>query len=75
MGSVNKVMVVGYLGNEPEVKQLEGGRALTRFSIATSERWTDKHTGEEKERTEWHRVVTFGKTAELCGQSVDHGQA
>ena len=67
-GSVNKVILVGNLGRDPEVRRMNSGDPVTTFSVATSENWRDKQTGERKERTEWHRVVIFnenlGKIAE-----------
>src|SRR3569833_2362618 len=59
-GSVNKVILVGHLGADPEVRTLPSGGKVANFSVATSERWTDKNSGEKKERTEWHRVAVFG---------------
>ena len=58
-GSVNKVILVGNLGQDPEIRSLQDGRQVANFSIATSESWKDKNTGERKEKTEWHRVVVF----------------
>ncbi len=58
-GSVNKVILVGNLGGDPEIRRTQAGDAVASFSVATSERWTDKASGEKKERTEWHRVVIF----------------
>ena len=60
-GSVNKVILVGNLGNDPEVRNLPGGGKVVNLSVATSESWRDKNTGERKERTEWHRVVIFSE--------------
>lgn len=64
---VNKVIIVGTLGNDPEVKYSASGSAIANLSVATSEQWKDKQTGEKKEQTEWHRVVIFGKLAEVAG--------
>lgn len=61
MGSVNKVILVGHLGADPEVRALPNGGKVVNFSVATSERWTDKNSGEKKERTEWSRIVVFGQ--------------
>ncbi|HBA4254193.1 TPA: single-stranded DNA-binding protein [Escherichia coli] len=61
---VNKVILVGHLGQDPEVRYLPSGGAVANMNLATSETWTDKSTGEQKENTEWHRVVLFGKLAE-----------
>ena len=60
-GSLNKVLLIGRLGNDPEVKQMTNGKNVARLSIATSETWKDKNTGEKKEKTEWHRVVIFNE--------------
>ena len=60
-GSINKVILVGNVGNEPEVKQMQDGRELVNLSIATSENWRDKNTGERREKTEWHRVTIFNE--------------
>lgn len=70
---VNKVIIVGTLGNDPEVKYSASGSAIANLSIATSERWKDKQTGEKKEQTEWHRVVIFGKPAEVAGEYLRKG--
>ena len=71
--SVNKVILVGNLGNDPEVKQFENGGMIANVSIATSERWTDRNTGERKEHTEWHRVVFNNKLAEIAQQYLRKG--
>jgi single-strand DNA-binding protein len=60
-GSLNKVLLIGRLGNDPEVKQMQNGKSVARLSVATSESWKDKNTGEKKEKTEWHRVVIFNE--------------
>ena len=73
MAGINRVILIGNLGAKPEVKFSSSGSALANLSIATSERWTDKNTGEKTEKTEWHRVVLFGEFAELAGQSLDKG--
>ena len=65
--SVNKVIILGRLGQDPELKYTPGGAAVCNFSLATSENWTDK-SGQKQERTEWHRIVVWGKLAELCNQ-------
>lgn len=75
MASVNKVILVGNLGKDPETKYLPSGDAVTNFSIATTESWKDKATGEKKEATEWHRISTFGKLAEICGEYLKKGSA
>lgn len=70
---VNKVIIVGTLGNDPEVKYAASGSAIANLSVATSEQWKDKQTGEKKEQTEWHRVVIFGKLAEVAGEYLRKG--
>jgi single-strand DNA-binding protein len=60
-GSLNKVLLIGRLGNDPEIKQMQNGKSVARLSVATSENWKDKNTGEKKEKTEWHRVVIFNE--------------
>ena len=60
-GSLNKVLLIGRLGNDPEIKQMSNGQNVARLSLATSETWKDKNTGEKKEKTEWHRVVIFNE--------------
>jgi len=70
---VNKVILIGNLGGDPEVKYTAGGSAVTNVTIATSENWKDKTTGENQERTEWHRVVFFGKLAEIAGEYLKKG--
>src|SRR4051812_24088333 len=73
MSGVNKVIVIGRLGNDPEVKTISGGNTVARLSVATSENWTGKD-GQKQERTEWHRVVVWGKLAELCGKYLSKGR-
>ena len=73
MSGINRVILIGNLGSKPEVKFSSTGNAIANLSVATSERWNDKNTGEKTERTEWHRVVLFGTFAELAGQSLDKG--
>lgn len=70
---VNKVILVGNLGQDPEVKYMPSGQAVCNVSIATSESWNDKNTGEKQERTEWHRVVFFRKLAEIVGEYLRKG--
>ncbi len=70
---INKVILVGRLGNDPDVRYTASGSAVTTISIATSESWTDRNTGQKQERTEWHRVVFFGKLAEIAGQYLKKG--
>jgi len=71
---INKVIIVGNLGNDPETRYTAGGTAITSLSIATSEQWTDKQSGERQERTEWHRVKLFGKLAEIAGEYLKKGR-
>lgn len=71
--SVNKVIIVGNLGQKPELKQLPNGQAVANFSVATNKRWEDK-AGSKQERTEWHRIVVWGKQAETCAQYLDKGR-
>jgi single-strand DNA-binding protein len=73
MSSVNKVILIGNLGKDPEMRYMPSGEAIANFSLATSEAWTDKASGDKKEATEWHRVVFFGRTAEVVGQYVKKG--
>jgi single-strand DNA-binding protein len=70
---VNKVILVGNLGQDPEVRYLPAGGAVANITLATSESWRDKQTGETKEKTEWHRVVLFGKLAEVAGEYLRKG--
>ena len=71
--SVNKVILVGRLGQNPEVRYTPSGAAVANFSVATNESWTDK-SGQKQERTEWHKVVVWGKLAELCSQYLAKGR-
>ncbi len=73
MASVNKVILVGNLGRDPEVRYTPGGTPVANFTLATNERWTDP-AGEKKERTEWHRVVVWGKQAEVAGEYLRKGR-
>jgi single-strand DNA-binding protein len=73
MAGVNKAILIGNLGRDPELRYTQNGQAVTNFSLATSENWTDK-SGERTERTEWHRIVAWGKTAELCAQYLSKGR-
>ena len=73
MSSLNKVMLIGNLGRDPEVKTIAGGQAVCNFTLATNESWTDK-SGAKQEKTEWHRVVVWGKTAEICGKYLQKGK-
>ena len=72
-GGVNKVIVVGNVGRDPETKFLPSGGAVTNLAVATSESWKDKQTGEKKEKTEWHRVVMFNRLAEIAGEYLKKG--
>ena len=71
--NVNKVMLIGRLGQEPEAKYTPNGTAVSNFSIATSEKWKDKASGEWNEKTEWHKVVSWNKQAEFCNQYLKKG--
>ena len=73
MKGINKVILIGNLGHDPEIRYTSGGMAIATLSLATSESWRDKQTGEQKERTEWHRVVLVGKLAEVAGQYLKKG--
>ena len=75
MASVNKVIIVGNLGRDPEVRYTTSGQAVANFSVATSDRWTDKSSGQPQERTEWHRIVVWGKQAENCGKYLKKGRS
>ncbi len=70
---LNKVILLGNLGKDPEVKYMPNGNAVANITLATSETWNDKSSGEKKEKTEWHRVVFFGKLAEIVGQYLKKG--
>jgi single-strand DNA-binding protein len=74
MASVNKVILLGNLGRDPETRYTTGGDAVTNLNIATSEQWKDK-SGEKQERTEWHRVVLFGRQAEVAGEYLKKGRS
>ena len=71
--AINKVILIGNLGQNPEVKHSASGQAICNLSVATNEAWTDKN-GQKQEKTEWHRLVVFGKLAELCGQYLSKGR-
>lgn len=76
MLTVNEVKILGYLGDNPEIRTTSKNadtRKIARFSVATTERWTDKETGEVKERTEWHKIVAFGKPAEVVEKYLSKG--
>ncbi|MBW1851658.1 MAG: single-stranded DNA-binding protein [Deltaproteobacteria bacterium] len=73
MAGVNKVILVGNLGRDPEVRYTPSGVTVANFSIATSEEWKDKETGEKQERTEWHRIVAWRRLGEICGEYLHKG--
>lgn len=73
MASVNKVIVVGNIGKDPEIRYMPSGDAATNLSLATTDRYKDKQSGEMKENTEWHRIVFFGKLAEIANQYLKKG--
>jgi single-strand DNA-binding protein len=70
---VNKVILIGTLGSDPEVRYMPNGNAVANISLATNESWKDKNTGQMQEKTEWHRVVVFGKLAEVAGEYLRKG--
>jgi len=72
-GTVNRVILVGRLGKDPEIRSIPSGTSVAKFSLATDERFTDKN-GEKQERTEWHNIVAWGKLAEICGQYLRKGK-
>ncbi len=74
MAGINKVILVGRIGKDPELRYLQTGNVVCNFSVATSENWNDKNTGEKQERTEWHRIVVFGKLGEICGEWLTKGK-
>ena len=73
MASINKVILVGNLGRDPENRYLPSGEQVTSIAVATTDKWKDKATGEQKEQTEWHRISFFGKLAEIAGQYLKKG--
>lgn len=73
MAGINKAIIVGNLGQDVQLKYTSDGKALTTLSVATSESWTDKNTGQKVDKTEWHRVSLFGKLAEIAGQYLHKG--
>ncbi len=75
MGSLNKVQLIGNLGADPEMKYLQSGDAVVNISIATTDKWKDKTSGEQKERTEWHRVSFFGRAAEVIAEYCYKGSS
>jgi single-strand DNA-binding protein len=74
MAGVNKAILIGNLGRDPEIRYTQDGRAVVNFSLATSFEWKDKGTGEKREKTEWHRIVVFGKLGEICGEYLTKGK-
>ena len=74
MASVNKVILIGNLGRDPEVRYTSGGTPVANFTMATTDRWNDPSSGERKERTEWHRIVVWGKQAEIAGEYLRKGR-
>ena len=72
--SINKVILVGRLGRDPEMKYTSGGTPFCRFSMATDDNWTDKGSGEKQERTEWHNIVVWDRLAEICNQYLTKGR-
>ncbi len=73
MAGVNKVIIVGRLGANPEVRKVSSGQSVAHFNVATSENWVDNQ-GQKQERTEWHRIVVWGKLADICGQHLSKGR-
>jgi single-strand DNA-binding protein len=73
MASLNKAIIIGHLGKDPETRYMSDGAAVCNFSVATTESWKDKNSGEKKEATEWHRINAFGKLAEICGEYLKQG--
>lgn len=73
MAGINKVIIVGNLGNDVEIRYTQSGQAVATLSVATSESWTDKNSGQKQEQTEWHRVAVFGKLAEIANQYLHKG--
>ena len=72
MASLNKAMLIGYVGADPDVRQTSNGSAVANFSLATTDKWTDKD-GNKQSQTEWHRIVAWGRLAEICGEYVSKG--
>ncbi len=71
---INKAILVGRLGKDPEIRYTQSGLPVANFTVATNEKWKDKNTGEMQERTEWHRIVAFGKLGEICGEYLSKGK-
>lgn len=74
MASLNKVMLIGNLGRDPEIRYSQQGLAVVNFPLATTEQWTDKGSGDKQEKTEWHNIVVFGKQAEICEKYLSKGR-
>jgi single-strand DNA-binding protein len=74
MAGINKAIIVGRLGRDPEMRYTPDGTAVANFSVATSEEWKDKNSGEKKERTEWHRIVAWRRLGEICGEYLSKGR-
>lgn len=74
MAGINKAILIGRLGSDPEVRYTPSGDAVANFSIATSEEWKDKNSGEKMERTEWHRIVAWRRLGEICGEYLSKGR-
>jgi single-strand DNA-binding protein len=74
MAGINKVILIGRLGSDPEVRYTPSGSAVANFNIATSDEWKDKESGEKKERTEWHRIVAWNRLGEICGEYLSKGR-
>lgn len=74
MAGLNKVILIGNLGKDPEIRYTQQGLAVVNFSLATTESWTDRNTGERQDKTEWHRIVVFGKQAETCEKYLSKGK-
>jgi single-strand DNA-binding protein len=75
MASVNKVIIIGNIGKDPDVRRTQDGQAVANVSIATTDKWKDKATGDMKEATEWHRVVFFNRLAEIAGEYLKKGRS
>jgi single-strand DNA-binding protein len=73
MAGINKVIIIGNLGQDPEVRYMPNGNAVANFTVATSETWNDKQTGEKQEKTEWHRIVMYQRLAEIAGEYLKKG--
>ncbi len=74
MANLNKVMIIGNLGKDPEVRHTQDGKAVASFTVATTDKWKDKQTGQQREKTEWHRVIAFNRLAEICDEYLHKGK-